>query len=118
MVDIVHDLLARDVGIRSISHRIDPSTHEVRMELHLMATFAEYERELIQECVQAGVHAAKARCVRLGRPAPDPQQVARNLRTVQHFIENEGLGVVGAARTVGWSEATYYRHRTNLGAGM
>ncbi|KTR80476.1 invertase, partial [Rothia kristinae] len=35
----------------------------------------------------------------------------RNLRTVQHLIDSEGLGVVEAAKTVGWSKATYYRHR-------
>lgn len=115
MIDIintVHELLARGVTIRSISDRIDPRTREGRMQLNLMATFAEYERELIQERVQAGVDAARARGVRFGRPAPDPEKVARNLRTVKHLIESEGLGVVEAAKTVGWSKATYYRHRS------
>lgn len=118
MIDIINTvdgLLARGVRIRSISDGIDPSTREGRMQLNLMATFAEYERELIQERVQAGVDAAKARGVRFGRPAPDPEKVARNLRTVKHLIEAEGLGVVEAARTVGWSKATYYRHRTTAG---
>ncbi|OYO14038.1 recombinase family protein [Enemella evansiae] len=118
MIDIintVHDLLARGVSIRSVSDGIDPSTREGRMQLNLMATFAEYERELIQERVQAGVDAAKARGVKFGRPAPDAKMVARNLRTVQHLIDAEGLGVVEAAKTVGWSKATYYRHRAAAG---
>jgi DNA invertase Pin-like site-specific DNA recombinase len=115
MIDVittVKDLTERGVAITSLSDGIDPSTREGRLMLNLMATFAEYERELIQERVQAGVDAAKARGVRFGRPAPDPEIVARNLRTVQHLIEAEGLGVVEAARTVGWSKATYYRHRS------
>lgn len=114
MIDVittVKDLADRGVALRSLSDGIDPSTREGRLMLNLMATFAEYERELIQERVQAGVDSARARGVRFGRPAPDPEVVARNLRTVRHLIDTEGLGVVEAAKTVGWSKATYYRHR-------
>lgn len=118
MIDVittVKDLLDRGIEVRSLSDGIDPSTREGRLMLHLMATFAEYERELIQERVQAGVDAAKARGVKFGRPKPDAKKVALNLRTVQHLIESEGLGVVEASRTVGWSKATYYRHRSAAG---
>jgi DNA invertase Pin-like site-specific DNA recombinase len=118
MIDVVttvKDLLDRGVEVRSISDGIDPSTREGRLMLNLMATFAEYERELIQERVQAGVDAAKARGVKFGRPTPDAERVALNLRTVKHLIDSEGLGVVDASRTVGWSKATYYRHRSAAG---
>lgn len=114
MIDVittVKDLVDRGVEIRSLSDGIDPSTREGRLMLSLVATFAEYERELIQERVQAGVDAARDRGVKFGRPAPDAEKVSRNLRTVKHLIEAEGLSVVEAARTVGWSKATYYRHR-------
>lgn len=119
MIDVittVKDLVDRSVKIRSLSDGITPETREGRLMLNLMATFAEYERELIQERVQAGVDAAKARGVKFGRPTPDAKRVALNLRTVQHLIEAEGLGVVDAAGTVGWSKATYYRHRSAAGA--
>lgn len=118
MIDVistVKDLLDRGVEVRSRSDGIDPSTREGRLMLSLMATFAEYERELIQERVQAGIDAARARGVRFGRPAPDAKKVALNLRTV-HLIDSEGLGVVEASRTVGWSKATYYRHRSAAGS--
>lgn len=118
MIDVittVKDLLDRGIEVRSLSDGIGPSTREGRLMLHLMATFAEYERELIQERVQAGVDAAKARGVKFGRPSPDAKKVALNLRTVQHLIESEGLGVVDATKTVGWSKATYYRHRSAAG---
>lgn len=115
MIDVittVNALVERGVAVRSLADGIDPSSREGRLMLSLMATFAEYERELIQERVQAGVDAARARGVRFGRPAPDVAKVARNLRTVRHLVENEGLGVVEAAQTVGWSKATYYRHKS------
>jgi DNA invertase Pin-like site-specific DNA recombinase len=118
MIDVITTvkcLVDRGIEVRSLSDGIDPTTREGRLMLHLMATFAEYERELIQERVQAGVDAAKARGVKFGRPTPDAKKVALNLRTVQHLIESEGLGVVDASRTVGWSKATYYRHRSAAG---
>lgn len=114
MIDVittVKDLVDRGVKLQSLSDRIDPSTREGRLMLNLMATFAEYERELIQERVQSGVDSARARGMQFGRPPADPAKVARNLRTIQHLVESEGLGVVEAAKTVGWSKATYYRHR-------
>lgn len=50
--------------------------------------------------------------MKFDRPAPDAARVARNLRMVKHLLEAEELGVVEAARTVGWSKATYYPHKT------
>jgi DNA invertase Pin-like site-specific DNA recombinase len=116
MIDVittVKSLTDRGVVVQSLSDGIDPSTREGRLMLNLMATFAEYERELIQERVQAGVDAARARGVRFGRPPVDLDEVSRKVRTVKHLVEAEGLNVVEAAKTVGWSKATYYRHRAS-----
>lgn len=113
MIDVimtVSELQQRGVHLRSLSDSIDPSTREGRLMLNLMATFAEYERELIQERVKAGVDAARARGVRFGRPAADPEESARKVRAVRHLVQSEGISVAAAARTVGWSRATYYRH--------
>lgn len=113
MIDVimtVSELQQRGVHLRSLSDSIDSSTREGRLMLNLMATFAEYERELIQERVKAGVDAARARGVRFGRPAADPEESARKVRAVRHLVQSEGISVAAAARTVGWSRATYYRH--------
>lgn len=114
MIDVittVTDLVERGVLVRSLSDGLDPSTREGRLMLHIMATLAQYERELIQERVQTGVDAARARGVPLGRPQPDPEDTARRARTVQRAIRDEGMSVKDAAAMVGWSRATYYRHR-------
>lgn len=60
--------------LRFPSDGIDPSTREGRLTLNLMATFAEYERELIQERVQAGIEEARSRGVRSGRPELSPRR--------------------------------------------
>lgn len=114
MIDVITTvtaLIERGVAVRSLTDGINPSTREGRLMLNLMATFAEYERELIQERVQVGVNAARARGVRFGRPPVDQHEVGRKVRAIQHLVESEGLNVAEASKTVGWSKATYYRHR-------
>lgn len=55
------------IALRSLVDGIHPSNAAGRMQLALFATLAEYERELINERVRAGVVAAKARGVRFGQ---------------------------------------------------
>lgn len=114
MIDVittVKDLGDRGIALRSLTDGIDPSNREGRLMLNQMATFAEYERELIQERVQAGVDAARARGVQFGRPPADPVVGARKLRLIDQVVVEEGISVAEAAQTQGWSKATYYRHR-------
>ena len=117
MIDVittVTTLIERGVAVRSLTDGINPSTREGRLMLNLMATFAEYERELIQERVQVGVNAARGRGVRFGRPPVDPEDTARKVRAVQRMIKYEHLSAQKAAAVVGWSRATFYRHRKAL----
>ena len=113
VVSTVTDLVERGVLVRSMSDGIDPSTSQGRLMLGLLSTLAEYERVLISERVQAGVDAARARGVRFGRPEVDPLEVARRVRAVEHLVDTEGMTVEAAAKLVGWSRATYYRHRAS-----
>lgn len=61
-------LRGQGVKIRSVSDGIDPETTSGRMMLGMLATLAEYERELITERVNAGIAAAKQNGTRFGRP--------------------------------------------------
>jgi hypothetical protein len=47
--------------------------------LHMLATFAEYERELIVECVNAGIAASEQNVTRFGRPAVNQKVSAHKL---------------------------------------
>ncbi len=64
----VTKLVERGIGVRSVSDGIDPATSTGRLMLNLMATLAEYERELIVEHVNAGIAVARAAGTRFGRP--------------------------------------------------
>lgn len=60
----------RDAGIHfhAVTQGIDTSTAVGRMIFGQLAVFAEYERCLISERTKAGMRAAKARGVHIGRP--------------------------------------------------
>lgn len=114
MLDVlqtVADLRERGIGVRSLSDGIDPSTPTGRLMLGLLATLAEYERELIRERVNASIAAAKARGVRLGRPpAEDSDTVAAKLAVAREAMRTQGKSAAQAATMVGWSRSTFYRH--------
>lgn len=52
-LNTVNLLRERDVAVRSVSDGIDPATSNGRLMLKMLATLAEYERELIVERVTA-----------------------------------------------------------------
>ncbi len=109
VLSTVNLLRDKGVDVRSISDGIDPATTNGRLMLGMLATLAEYERELITERVNAGIAAAKASGTRFGRPPVDPKEVAEKL-AVARDARRKGRTAAEAARLVGWSRATLYRH--------
>ncbi|MDN5746684.1 MAG: recombinase family protein [Nocardioidaceae bacterium] len=113
LIDVLSTVtLLREQGvkIRSVSDGIDPETSSGRMMLGMLATLAEYERELITERVNAGIAAAKQNGTRFGRPYVDPAVVAEKLE-IATDARTKGRTAEDAARLVGWSRATLYRHQ-------
>ena len=68
LLSILDELRQRGVHFNAITQGIDTSTAVGRMIFGQLAVFAEYERSLISERTKAGMKAAKARGVHLGRP--------------------------------------------------
>ena len=113
LIDVLNTVnLLRDKGvkIRSLSDGIDPETTSGRLMLGMLATLAEYERELITERVNAGIAAAKQNGTRFGRPPVDPAVIAEKLDIAQD-ARRKGRTAAEAASLVGWSRATLYRHQ-------
>ncbi len=110
VLNTVNLLREREINLRSVSDAIDPSTTAGRMMLNMLATLAEYERELIIERVNAGITAARDRGTRFGRPPADPAVIADKLKIVTE-ARAKGRTAHDAAQLVGWSRATLYRHQ-------
>ncbi|VXC20293.1 hypothetical protein ARTHRO9AX_220226 [Arthrobacter sp. 9AX] len=115
LIDVLNTvalLRGRGVQVRSISDGIDPATSTGRLMLNMLATLAEYERELIVERVNAGIAAARQNGTRFGRPVSDSALIAEKLAIIKE-ARSKGHTAKEAARLVGWSRATLYRHQQN-----
>ena len=113
LIDVLNTvtlLRERGVAVRSVSDGIDPATSTGRLMLNMLATLAEYERELIVERVTAGIAAARQNGTRFGRPLSDPAVVTDKL-AIAADARAKGRTAEDAARLVGWSRATLYRHQ-------
>lgn len=67
LVNIFSSLEKKGVKLRSIEDKVDPSTPSGKLMVHIFASLAEFERDLIAERTQAGRAAAKAKGVKFGR---------------------------------------------------
>ena len=61
LIETMQMLEKRGIELKSLKENIDTSTPTGRLMFHLMATLAEFERDVIRERTQAGLEAARAR---------------------------------------------------------
>lgn len=105
LVAIAGELQNRGIEFQSLSEAIDTTTPSGRLVFHIFGALAEFERELIRERSKAGVAAAKARGVHIGRrPLP-----AKKISAITRLI-GTGLSVGESCEVVGCSRSTYYEH--------
>lgn len=118
VINTVNEIISRDIRLHSIMDGVDPSTSHGRLQLALFASLAQYERELINERVRAGVMAAQARGVQFGKPAPKKETVETKVRLARQMMSEEGKTAKDAAEAVGWSRATLYRYLKQYGTDI
>ena len=101
LVATIDNLTHRGVNLKSLHEAIDTTTPTGRLMVHLIASLAEFERELTIERTIAGLEAAN-----LGRPTvwtPQRAEAATALLAA-------GATVTQVAQALGVSRATIYRH--------
>jgi DNA invertase Pin-like site-specific DNA recombinase len=64
LVILIEDLQALGIGFVSLGEGIDCTTPAGKLQLHILAALAEFEKARIQERVRAGLARAKAQGVR------------------------------------------------------
>lgn len=107
LVALVEDLRRHDIGLRVLTGQgamIDTSKADGRMILGIFAVLAEFERELIKERTKAGMAAAKARGVRLGRP---PKLTPAQIKQARRWLDRR-------TKTSAEIAAHYGVHNTTL----
>ncbi len=108
LVNLGAELEALGVDLIVVDQGIDTSTPAGRLLFNVLGAIGEFELDLIRERTRAGLHAARKRGKRLGRPRVHvPLSKARSLLA-------QGLSVTGAARELGVSRATLQRALKNV----
>lgn len=88
IIDLVLELSTKQVVIRGIMDGVDTSTPNGRLFLHIMASLAEYERELIRERTKAGLEAARARGRMGGRPKGLKEKTVAKLKILRLALQD------------------------------
>ena len=107
LIEIVDIFKAKELGFVCINANIDTTSNEGRLFFHMMASFAEYERALINERTALGREAALAKGTKFGRPVVDVD-VADARRRIA-----DGVPKTKVARDMGISRSTLHRRLNN-----
>lgn len=106
LTDTVTALHNRGIGFHSICEHIDITSAYGEFILHILSAVAHFERALVVERTRAGMAAAKARGVKIGRA---PALNGEELLEAQFLIKN-GQSVAETAKRFGLGRSTLYRH--------
>jgi len=106
LIAITGSLNQRGIGFRSLSEAIDTTTASGRLLFHVMGALAEFERALISERTRAGMAAAKARGIHVGRP---PKLSDFTVNQAKEFIEDGIASMAETARMLDVSPLTLER---------
>lgn len=117
LINTVHDLTARGVGLKVLSGHgaaIDTTTAAGKLVFGIFAALAEFERDLIRERTNAGLAAARARGRTGGRPSA---LSADQVRAARRMYEQKDMTVAQIGQVLGVSRTTIYRALNRPPAG-
>jgi DNA invertase Pin-like site-specific DNA recombinase len=110
LLEIVTDLMTRQVGLKSLNDPIDTTTPQGRLILNLFASLAEFEREVIRERTQAGLSAARARGRMGGRPKGLPRKAEATAYAAETLYREGQLSAQEIAHKLHISKSTLYAY--------
>jgi DNA invertase Pin-like site-specific DNA recombinase len=115
LVNTVHDLTARGVGLKVLTGHgaaIDTTSAAGKLVFGIFAALAEFERELISERTVAGLASARARGRKGGRPF---KMTPAKLRLAMASMGKPETKVAVLCEELGITRQTLYRHVSPTG---
>jgi DNA invertase Pin-like site-specific DNA recombinase len=116
LVNVVHDLTNRGVGLRVLTGQgaaIDTTTPAGKLVFGIFASLAEFvERDLISERTRVGLASARARGRKGGRK---PKMTPAKLRLAMAAMGNPETNVGSLCQELGITRSTLYRHVSPIG---
>jgi DNA invertase Pin-like site-specific DNA recombinase len=102
VLNLVHELEAKNAALRVLEPEIDTSKPEGRIILTTLSMVAEMELTFIKERQRAGIEAAKAKGVYKGRKRTIDREAVQRLH-------RDGVGATEIARRLGIGRASVYK---------
>ncbi|WP_312510358.1 recombinase family protein [Chryseobacterium culicis] len=110
IIDMVLSLNEKGIIIKGLVDGVDTSTINGRLFLNLMASLAEYERELIRERTNAGLQSARARGRTGGRPKGYAKETISKLIIIRSVYKDPTKAPEEIYKPLGLTRATFYRY--------
>lgn len=109
LVDTVHTLSDRGIGLKVLTGFVDmdTSTAQGKLVFSIFAALAEFERELISERTKAGLEAARKRGRKGGRKY---SLTPAKIRLAQAALMDSGTDIASLCKELGVSRSTLYRY--------
>lgn len=104
LVTSINDLKAFGVEFISFKDGLDLSTPSGRLQFHVIAAMAEFEKAMIVERTRAGLRRARREGKRLGRP-PEAELDIERIRKMRR----DGMTFRAIATKLGWSPALIHK---------
>jgi DNA invertase Pin-like site-specific DNA recombinase len=115
LVNTVHDLTARNVGLKVLTGHgaaIDTTTAAGKLVFGIFAALSEFEREMIKERTLAGMASARARGRKGGRPY---KMTPAKLRLAMASLGQLETKIGPLCEELGITKQTLYRHLSPKG---
>ena len=106
LVKIIGDLEREGITFESLSEKIDTGSASGKLQFHVFAALAEFERNLIRERTLAGLSAARARGRVGGRK---PKLNEKQIREIKMLLADPAAKVKDVAERYGVSRTTLYK---------
>jgi DNA invertase Pin-like site-specific DNA recombinase len=114
LIEVVGDLAARGIELRSLKESIDTSTPTGKLMFHVIAALAEFERDIIQERTLAGLEAARACGRKGGRPKATSTIRPGDLARAQALYAAKENTVAEIMQLTGFkNRSTFYKYVVN-----
>lgn len=107
LIETVQAMQDRGIELKSLNENIDTRTPTGKLLFHIVASFAQFERDNMIENTKAGLEAARSRGKKGGRK---PVMDEKKLRYALALRSDPTLAITDICKTLGISRAAFYRY--------
>jgi len=118
LVSLMSRLQEMGVGFKSLQDNIDTTTPMGKLNFHLFAALAEFERDIISERTKAGLSAARARGRKGGRPKGLSKKAKDKARLAESLYKERIRSISEICSHLEISKPTLYRYLRERGVSI